>query len=246
MINIPTCVIIFLSVLQSIDDENSLRHRLLEMDGEHLNLQARSDMSENNKDFDYNTIPIDSIANKRMPYINCNRSIFCSNVGFDLSDQLKPENRILVENILLKMHDIVYYIFNVVEVLVKLAKDNFIKLSDNINIKFESEKKVNTEIQEFIKLLNPQSEPFILKNGAYRLLVEVENYFRLSSGVDFFILFCKNQPSVVLNDLFYIERLNIKSITNYLLDVSSIYNQILIDLMELNDTYNVIKNDEYY
>lgn len=42
-------------------------------------------LGENKKDFNYSDLSIKDLANMKMPYINCNRKIFC-NTMFDLID----------------------------------------------------------------------------------------------------------------------------------------------------------------
>lgn len=76
MLVILTTIIKYISHTQSIDSENPESLKVSEVFIDHLNIPLHTNIPEEMKDFDYRTTPLDYLINKRMPYINCNRSIF--------------------------------------------------------------------------------------------------------------------------------------------------------------------------
>lgn len=241
----PKIIIIFLLYTLTIDYENYSTFKTLGVDADHSNSQIHSDIPEEMRDFDYKITPLDSIANKKMPYINNNRKIFCNNSTFDLNNLLKLENSEFIENLLSNYDNIINRITTVVEIMNILDYENFAFPNDKLIAILDSEMKSNDEIQGFINRLNYQTDTLKLKNRAYGLLVEIENYIRLSSKVDLFTLFFRTRPSTLINDVFSNVYLNFENITDFISDTNYIYNQASINLLEINKVYQGIKGGKY-
>lgn len=237
--------IIFLLHTKSIDDENYNTLKVLEIVEGHSNSQIKSDIAEDMRDFDYKATSISSIANKKMPYINCNRNIFCNKIGFDLNDLLKPENTEFVKNLQSITHDIINRISNIITIINKLADVNYVKPNDGFNDSLKFERKLNNEIEGFIYMLKEQNDILNLKNNAHSFLVEIENYIMLSSGIDLFMLFFKTKPSLLLNDAFDQKYLSIRNISSYILSFNYIYKQTIEHVRELYNIYRGVNNGEY-
>lgn len=47
-----------------------------------INIQSNASSNDDINDFNYNEIQPKVLANKNLPFINCNRKIFCSYTGF--------------------------------------------------------------------------------------------------------------------------------------------------------------------
>lgn len=238
--------IIFFSHTQSIDHETNLTLKILESDEDYSYSQIHSDIPEDMKEFDYKTTSINYISNIKMPYFNCNRRIFCKNIRFYINELLKSENSGFIENLPSKKNDIIGKIFNAVGILDKLDNDKYIKSSDKLYTIIESEKRLIAEIQGFFNILNPRTDILTLKNCAYCLLVELENYIESSSGVDLFMLFFKTKPSILFKDSFEKKYLSFENITTCISSFNYIYKQVYENVCELDKICNVINNGEHH
>lgn len=72
---------IYLLLVHSIDD----------IDNRISTKNPESDIKEDEKDFDYNDLTIEEISLKKIPFINCNRKVFC-NSDIDLIYLVRSTN----------------------------------------------------------------------------------------------------------------------------------------------------------
>lgn len=210
------------------------------------NLDIQPTLVDNAKDFNYTNLSIESLANMKMPYINCNRKMFC-NTEFDLIDLFNLEEINLKKELLVGENSLLYKIFFVQCELNKLIL-NLKNQNQQSDIYSDTIKilnvQMNSELVLFADKMKNNSVPSKPKSDIYRFLVELEKYFKGSLEHNLLFAFSTFKPSVFLLDNYSKEFLSNGEVEMFMNNIIHFYEQAYDNVENFKKLNSIIDQHE--
>lgn len=235
MINFLSVIAVFILIIFSIDDRKDMVLGNFKEITDYSNPSIPIKLSTGGRNFDYNDMSIEDIAKIRMPYINCNREIFCAK-DFDLIDLFDLEAVNLKKDVFVGEGCLLYKLFFITTAIGKLC--NYITdYNEKLDIYFISLKKFNEKLSnEFLCLgdiLKNKTVPSKPKSNIYNLFVEIEKYLNGSSKNDIFSAFSRLKPSEFLIEQYNVECLTDREIVILMVKTIYFYKKVYTNIENL-------------
>lgn len=223
MIKLLAIAIEFFLLIHTVDNEKRKR---LTRSTTCSNTDIQHTELKDKKDFNYADLSIISLSKVKMPYINCNRSIFCK-MGLDFIDLFQGGSINMLNIFKNGSHDIVMRVSYIIMSFEKLLSDKsdydkdapVILLDYNGYIEFIEI--IRNEFKALNNLLKASKEDKIPKGRVYKHLTNIETYLDIHLKMDSFSLLSRLKPSTLIDEFpnsLYLNIKEIKRIVNKLIN----------------------------
>lgn len=212
-------------------------------------------IEETKMDFNYNDFSIAEISIKKIPYVNCNRKVFC-NSDVDLIDIFKSKNINLTKEISERRYEVdakLYFIKNAIDMLVS---DNLnFEMIKGLSQKYFYKSCINPILAEKLCCkLERLAECIIIshldkvKSSTYDFLLESENHLNEDSYIDLFKLFFGLRLSELFNSVFANKNINVERVKQFIDEIYYIYDRVFcyIDYMASPCSIALLYSDKFY
>lgn len=230
---------IYILFIHSIDDVD----RPESINFQHLD--EEDSIKVDGRDFNYDDLSMEELSAIRMPFINCNRKVFC-NYDFNWALQSKFYGINLSKDVIVENYDEIIarlsFILSYIKILVSDGKifnrKNYVFRGHSIK-----EDKLCYGLASLKHIMLTRS--VIYKLDASNFLLETESYLDELSDVDLFKLLFGSRPSVILNDVYTDECLKIDEFKEFMRRICIIYNRVYKYIISLKVRTFRLKKDEY-
>lgn len=229
MTSLLSLVIAYVLFIQTIDNpkgSESLENLKQILEQENPTIEFNIEKEE--KDFNYSILSLLDISNKRMPYINCNRKIFCSG-QYDLIDLIKLEMIGNGDDSKTQLSAGYKKISYIIKIFSKIMLNN-LDHDDLINDTFmyvKCKEWLDDHLVKYSKTHSVVQElPLLYKKNVFDLLLATENTLIDVLGLDLFSFVVDIKPSGVFGEIFQKVHLNIDEFKCFMSKILDIYNQI--------------------
>lgn len=174
------------------------------------------------KDFDFQNLTRQELKNKKMPFINCNRKVFC-NSDFDLVDLFILDGKNLVEEFKSSIKDIILDLESIIKIMKKL---------------FDFSKETNTieYLQSRAMLLEGNVDMEISWGSIYKLIQLIDKYVFEDINENFFAFQVKQ--SVIIKDVFENNQDNFIGLGRAIINIMYVYNCTLLYFQEHTENFS--------